>query len=103
MLPPVMLPVALIDPPVTKLPPITLAVALTLLPVKMLPVALIILPTRRLPTPGPLLTVKLPTCASPVPSNWNMPNLMLPAVMLPAVDIGLVPNAAKLAATSALP
>ena len=103
MLPPVMLPVALINPPVTKLPPMTLAVALILPPVKMLPVALIILPTTRLPTPGPLLTVKLPTCASPVPSNLNMPNRMLPPVMLPLVDIGLVPNAARLAATLALP
>ena len=103
MLPPVMLPVALITPPVVKFPPITLAVALILLPVSILPVALTILPTTRLPTPGPLLTVRLPTCASPVPSNLNMPNRMLPPVILPAVDIGFVPNAAKLAATLALP
>ena len=60
-----------------------LAVALILPPVSILPVALIMLATRRLPTPGPLLTVKLPTCASPLPSNWNMPNRMLPPVILP--------------------
>ena len=71
-LPPVILPVALTNPPDNTLPPVTLALTLTVVPVCVVAFTL-------------------------------APPMMLPAVILPVVDTGLVPSAARLATTLALP
>ena len=98
---------------VTILPPVTLPDAL-ILPVTYSPVVantatLAVPPTPTVTLPPELTTVTLlvpllmlatdvitPVSKAPLPK-------MYPPVILPAVDIGLVPNAAKLAATLALP
>ena len=89
---PVMLPViekslVVVDPAVVKLPPVTLPVALINPGVIMLPLAIFAV-TLRFDT-----TFEL---------RLNPAALRLPAVILPVVDIGLLPNAARLAATLAL-
>ena len=60
----------------------------------MLPVAETRPPVIKLPA----VMLPVPEIAPPLP-----PVIKLPPVMLPLVDIGLVPKAAKLAATFALP
>ena len=117
-LPPVTLPLALTDAAetaaaVTKLPPVTLPVAL-ISPVTYSPVvantatlAVPPTPTVTLPPELTIVTLLVPLLMlatdviTPV-SNAPLPKIY-PPVMLPAVDIGFVPNAAKLAATLALP
>ena len=90
---PVMLPViakslVLINPAVVKLPPVMLPVALINPGVMILPLAILAV-TLRLDT---TFELRLSPAA-----------FKFPAVTLPVVDIGLLPNAAKLAATLALP
>ena len=76
-----------------------------------MPVALTIPAVRMFPPVALPVTAKLvsvPTlvilvCAAVVNVPTMLVPLRLPAVILPVVDMGLVPNAAKLAATLALP
>ena len=117
-LPPVTLPVVDTDaaetaPAVTTLPPVTLPLAL-ISPVTYSPVVANTATFDVPPTPTVTLPPELTTVTLLVPllmlatdvitpvSNAPLPR-MYPPVMLPAVDMGLVPNAAKLAATLALP
>ena len=86
---PITLPVAEINPPVNKLPPVMFAVTETVVPVCV--VALTLAPPNMLPP------VILPVADIKPPVN------KLPLVILPVVDTGLLPNAAKLATTLALP
>ena len=86
MLPPVMLAVALIKPPVIKLPPVIFAAEV------MVEVADINPPVRTLP---PVML--------PVPETTPAPNSKLPPVILPVVLTGLLPKAAKFATTFELP
>ena len=93
-LPPVMLPLALTVPAliaeeVMMLPPVTLPVELISPPVNILP-----------PVTLALTLTVVPVC---VVAFTLAPPLIFPPVMLPVVDIGFVPNAAKFAATLALP
>ena len=76
-LPPVILPVADINPAVSKLPPVALPVTAKL--------------------------VKVPTLVMLVCAAVATVPIRFPPVMLPVVDMGFEPNAAKLAATLALP
>ena len=61
----------------------------------------VMFPVPEIAPPLPLVT-KLPPVILPV-ALISPPVKKLPPVMLPLVDIGFVPNAAKLAATLALP
>ena len=100
-------------PAVTMLPPVTLPDAL-ISPVTYSPVVANTATFDVPPTPTVTLPPELTTVTLLVPllilatlvitpvNNAPLPK-MYPPVMLPDVDIGLVPKAAKLAATLALP
>ena len=99
MLPPVMLPVAEINPPVNKLPLVVLAVTVK---APNVPTAVIFVCDAVVNVPTMLVPDKLPPVMLPV-ADINPLVSKLPLVILPVVDTGLLPNAAKLATTLALP
>ena len=96
ILPPVMLPVAEINPPVSMLPPVTLPPALNGAVVATIPVPAVI--RLMLPFVAVVCRSRLAVLSTTIPAT-----IKLPAVMLPVVLIGFDPNAAKLATTLALP
>ena len=106
---PVTLPVALTMPAVNKLPPVALPVTAKLVRVPTLVIlvcaAVVNVPTMLVPLrlPPVILPVTLTVAPVCVVAFTLAPPNTFPPVMLPLVDIGLVPNAAKLAATLALP